>query len=159
MVDASGDARTGPHGDHDLISALTGRQAGMERNVAQSTRRVVLASLGVLKEQKAGRKRIRAVALASTLLIVLGIGPLIWLAVDDLIADGHIGDVRSQLCLWFCIFCTALLAAALVAGWLRRRQLRLVERKRAMCAAEPGSLLRVQTWLGPCEPMRRARYT
>ena len=80
-----------------------------------------MASLGVLKEQKAGRKRIRAVALASILVFLLVLGPLIWWAVDNLIAGEHLGDLASQFSLWVCILCPALLAAAVVAGWLRHR--------------------------------------
>jgi hypothetical protein len=89
--------------------------------VARKTRRVVMASLGVIKEQKAGRKRVRAVALASMLLVVLAVGPLVGWAIDNLIAEDHLGDVTSQLVLWVCILCPALVAAALVAGWARTR--------------------------------------
>jgi Na+-driven multidrug efflux pump len=80
-----------------------------------------MASLGVLKQQKAGRKRIRAVALAAILVFLLVVGPLIWWAVDNLIAGEHLGDLTSQFSLWVCILCPALLAAAVMAGWLRNR--------------------------------------
>jgi hypothetical protein len=95
--------------------------AERDRRVAYGTRRVVMASLGVLKEQKAGRKRIRAVALASILVFLLVLGPLVWWAVDNLIAEGHLGDLACQFSLWVCILCPALLAAAVMAGWLRHR--------------------------------------
>jgi hypothetical protein len=95
--------------------------AERDREVARSTRRVVMASLGVLKQQKAGRKRIRAVALAAILVFLLVVGPLIWWAVDNLIAGEHLGDLTSQFSLWVCILCPALLAAAVMAGWLRNR--------------------------------------
>jgi Na+-driven multidrug efflux pump len=102
-------------------ASLTAEHADRDRKVAYGTRRVVMASLGVLKEQKAGRKRIRAVALASILVFLLVLGPLIWWAVDNLIAGEHLGDLASQFSLWVCILCPALLAAAVVAGWLRHR--------------------------------------
>ena len=105
----------------DLSAALAGQHADRERAVAHSTRRVVMASLGIMKEQKAGRKRVRAIAIASILVLLLVFGPLIWWAVDNLISSEHIGDLACQLSLWACILCPALLAAAVVAGWLRHR--------------------------------------
>jgi hypothetical protein len=105
----------------DLLSALAGNQANRECAVAHQTRRVVMTSLGVIKEQKAGRKRVRAVALASMLLVVLAVGPLVGWAIDNLIAEEHLGDVTSQCVLWVCIVCPALVGAALVAGWARKR--------------------------------------
>jgi hypothetical protein len=107
--------------DRDLSTSLTGGMADRDRKVAHSTRRVVMASLGVMNDQKAGRKRVRAVALASTLVVLLVVGPLIWWAVDDLVEGEHLGDLTSQFSLWACILCPALLAAAVVAGWLRHR--------------------------------------
>jgi hypothetical protein len=104
----------------DLVSALTGNQAGRERAVAHRTRRVVMASLGVMQEQKAGRKHSRAVAVAASLLVVLGLGPFFWRVADDLIGGEHISDIATQFSLWVCILCPALLAAALVAGWSRK---------------------------------------
>ena len=107
--------------DPDLRAALAGERAGRDREVAQSTRRVVNASLGVMKEQQAGRKRVRAIAIACILVFLLIFGPLIWWAVDNLIAGEHLGDLASQFSLWACILCPALLAAAVMAGWLRHR--------------------------------------
>jgi hypothetical protein len=72
-------------------------------------------------EQKAGRRRIRSVALAALLLVVLVLGPLVWWAVDNLIAGEHLSDLTSQFALWVCILCPALVACALVAGWMRNR--------------------------------------
>ena len=108
--------------DRDLLSALAGNQAGRERAVAYKTRRVVMASLGVMQDQKAGRKRSRAVVLASILLVILALGPFFWLVADDLISGEHISDIATQFSLWICILCPALLAAALVAGWSSDKQ-------------------------------------
>jgi hypothetical protein len=107
--------------DGDLLTALAGAQAGRERAVAHRTRRVVLASLGVMQEQQAGRRRIRAVAMAATLVILLVVGPLVWWTIYNLNAGEHLGEITCQLSLWVCILCPALVAAALVAGWLKHR--------------------------------------
>jgi hypothetical protein len=105
----------------DLISALGGREANRDRAVAQRTRRVVSSSLGVIKEQKRDLSRARGVALAVTLVVLLLIAPLLWELTDSLIAGEHLGDPGSQLSLWACIVCPTLLAAALVAGWMKHR--------------------------------------
>ncbi len=105
----------------DLAASAAGGMAGQDRAVAHKTRRVVLASLGVMRDQKAGRQRNLSVALAATLVVFLVVGPLVWWAADNLIAGEHMGDLTSEFSLWVCILCPALLAAALVAGWLRRR--------------------------------------
>jgi hypothetical protein len=117
---ASG-AGTGADGNRDLLSALAGNQARRERAVAHRTRRVVLASLGVMQDQKAGRKRDRSVALVSVLLVVLALGPFFWRVADDLIGGEHLTDMATQFSLWVCILFPAILAAALVAGWARNR--------------------------------------
>ncbi len=111
----------GPDPDRELAGSLNGAYAERDRAVAHNTRRVVMASLGVIKEQQAGRKRVRAVALAAILCVLLAVGPLIWWAVDNLISGGHLGDLTSQFSILVCILCPAILAAAVVAGWLRRR--------------------------------------
>jgi hypothetical protein len=95
--------------------------AGRDGAVAHRTRRVVMASLGVMQDQQAVRKRTRSVALAALVLLLLVTGPLIWLAVDYFNSGGHLGDLNTEFSLWVCILCPALLAAALVAGWLRKR--------------------------------------
>jgi len=115
------DALKNSAADRDLVAALAGGHATRERTVAHRTRRVVLASMGVMQDQKAGRQRVRALALASILLVLLAVGPLAWWAVDNLIAGERLGDLTSQFSLWVCILCPALVAAALVAGWLKHR--------------------------------------
>lgn len=121
MAEAHSAIRGGrPEVDRDLVSALAGTQAARDGAVAHRTRRVVLASLGQLQELKAGRKRSRAVALAVLLLVVLALGPFVWRVVDDLIGGEHMSDIATQFSLLICIFCPALVAAVLVAGWARR---------------------------------------
>lgn len=105
----------------DLLEALAGRQAGRERAVAENTRRVILASLGVMQDQKAGRKRSRSVALAILLVVLIALGPFIWRVADDLIGGEHLSDMATQFSLWACILCPTILAAVLVAGWPRSR--------------------------------------
>jgi hypothetical protein len=111
--------RTGA--DRDLLSALAGTQASQDCAMAFRTRRVVGSSLGLMQEQKAGRKRIRAVALAAILLVVLLLGPLLHWAVDTLLGGERLCDLTSQCALWVCILCPALVACALLAGWVRNR--------------------------------------
>jgi hypothetical protein len=119
--DGAGESRTRAAADRDLLSSLAGTDAGRECLLACRTRRVVGASLGLMQEQKAGRKRIRAVALAAILLVVLALGPLVHWAVDSLFAGEHLSDLTSQFALWVCILCPALVACALLAGWVRHR--------------------------------------
>ncbi len=106
--------------DRELLSSLTGGEAGRDRAVAQKTRRVVLASLGVIQGQKEGRKRSRALALAAILLVILALGPFVWHVADDLIEGEFLCDLATQTSLLVCLVCLALLAAALFAGWRRK---------------------------------------
>lgn len=103
---------------HDeVLAALAGGDANRERAVAHKTRRVVMTSAGVLQEQEAGRKRIRSMALAATLIVLFVVGPLVWWAVENLMEEGRLGEIG----VWAFFLCSALLASALVAGWVRRK--------------------------------------
>jgi hypothetical protein len=82
---------------------------------------VVLASHGVMQDQKAGRKRSRALALASIFLVILAMGPFVWRVTDDIVDGEHWSDLATQSGLWISILLPALVAAALVAGWRRQR--------------------------------------
>jgi hypothetical protein len=74
-----------------------------------------------MQDQKAGRKQVRCVALASILLVILGLGPLAWWVTYNLMSVAHVGELSCQLSLIVGILCPAILAAALVAGWARHR--------------------------------------
>jgi hypothetical protein len=120
VVEAVGGAAKSGDERRNLLSALAGNEAGRDRAVAHHTRRVVLASLGVMKDQKAGRQRTRALAVASILLVIMAMGPFVWRIADDIVGGEHWEDLATQASLWICLFFSAVLAA-LVAGWMRQR--------------------------------------
>ncbi|MGA8042483.1 MAG: hypothetical protein WCA37_06745 [Terracidiphilus sp.] len=119
-------AHTGPEPQragsvHDVASALAGTQAQRDCAVSHRTRRVVLASLGVLQDQKASSRRSRALALLAALLFLVVLAPpFCWIG-DILIEDERISSFVGQLTIWGFFVIAALLGTALVAGWLRRR--------------------------------------
>lgn len=107
------------HGE--LVKAMAGFSGDRERATADKTRRVVMASAGVMQDQRAGRKRIRAMALAATLVVFFVVGPPVWWVADTLIEEEHLTSLASELAVWGFFSITALLGSALLAGWLRRR--------------------------------------
>ncbi len=107
------------HGD--LVEATAGYGGERERATADRTRRVVMASAGVMQEQRAGRKRIRAITLAATLVVFFVVGPPVWWVADTLIEEEHLTSLLSELAVWGFFSVTALLGSALLAGWLRRK--------------------------------------
>ena len=105
----------------EVLTALAGGDAEIARSAADRTRRVVMASLGVMQEHKAGLKRNRALAIAATLLVFFVVGPPIWWIADSLIEEERLTSVVSEITIWGFFLSTALVASALLAGWLRRK--------------------------------------
>jgi hypothetical protein len=108
-------------GHGEMVDSLTGMNADRDRATANKTRRVVVASAGVMQEQRAGRKRVRAMVLAATLVVLFVVGPPIWWIAESLIEEEHLTSMMSELAVWGFFSITALLGSALLAGWLRRR--------------------------------------
>lgn len=120
-INTSGNMQARPESRGDLIEALAGRQADREGAVAHRTRRVVMASLGVLQEQEAGRRRARCLALAFILVSVFLLGPAAWHVTDGLIDGDFFSDPATQFSLWFSFLCLAVAGAVMVARWVRHK--------------------------------------
>lgn len=105
----------------DLAEAMGGFNGDRDRATADRTRRVVMATAGLMQEQQAGRKRIRAMALAATLVVFFVVAPPIWWIAQTLIEEEHLTSLMSELAVWGFFSVTALLGSVLLAGWLRRK--------------------------------------
>jgi hypothetical protein len=105
----------------DLIEAVSGLQGDRDRSVGDKTRRVVVASAGVIQDQQAGRKKVRAWAIAATLVVFFIVAPPIWWLAENLIEEQHLSSTFGEIAIWGFFSITALLGSALLAGWLRRK--------------------------------------
>lgn len=106
---------------NELTRALAGNDADRDRAVAHQTRRVVIASLGVIQDLKATHRRSRSVAVAATLLVLFIVAPPVWWIADTLIEEERLTSLASQIAVWGFLMSTALLGTALLVGWLRRK--------------------------------------
>lgn len=105
----------------ELIESLAGACADLDRAAAHRTKRVVITSAGVMQDQRAGRKRTRAMVLAATLVVFFVVGPPVWWVAETLIEEEHVTSLLSEVAVWGFFSVAALLGSALLAGWLRRK--------------------------------------
>ena len=106
----------------DLLSALTGKQAGRDRAVAENTRRV-------RSWPPSASSRIRRPAAAARGLSPwppwcwpsLHLGPSSGAWRKTSLAASAFGDIATQTSLWACILYPVILAAVLVAAWPRNK--------------------------------------
>jgi hypothetical protein len=115
------DTGTDARSHSEVLKALAGGDAEMACATAHRTRRVVMASLGVMKDHKAGLKRNRALALAALLVVLFVVGPPLWWIAYTLIEEGRLTSPISEIAICGFFLSTALLGAALLAGWMRRK--------------------------------------
>jgi hypothetical protein len=60
-------------------------------------------------------------ASAATLLVFFVVGPPVWWIADTLIEEERVTGMVSELAVWSFFMSAALLASALLAGWMRRK--------------------------------------
>lgn len=95
--------------------------ADRDRAVAHKTRRVVLASLGILNDLKAGHKRNRAVAVAAILVLFSVMALPLWFLFYSMFADDNTAGVAWEIAVSGFFLCCGLVGSALLVGWLRAR--------------------------------------
>ena len=105
----------------DLLKALSGCCSNQERDCSDRTRRIIRSSIGVIKERRRRRRRHGALALAAVLLLLILLGPIFWWMAVAIFVCGPLCSIPFQLNLFILFLGGAILASAILAGWLRRR--------------------------------------